>query len=134
MNFWESFWNIFWWFFCVYALFAFLYALFIVIGDVFRDHSLNGWLKAVWILFLAFLPFLTLLVYMIARGKGMTQRSMDRAREAQESTNAYIRSVASSGQGATSSPSEEISKAKALLDSGTISAAEFEKIKSKVMV
>lgn len=132
MNFWESFWNIFWWFFIVYALFAFLYALFIVIGDVFRDDSLNGWLKALWIVFLAFLPFLTLLVYMIARGKGMTQRSMERARQSQESTDAYIRSVAASGAG--SSPSEEISKAKALLDSGTISAAEFERIKSKVMV
>lgn len=132
MNFWESFWNIFWWFFCVYALFAFLYALFIVIGDVFRDDSLNGWLKAVWIFFLAFLPFLTLLVYMIARGKGMTQRSMERARQAQESTDAYIRNVAASGS--ASSPSGEISKAKALLDSGTISEAEFERIKSKVMV
>jgi hypothetical protein len=128
MNFWESFWNIFWWFFCVYALFAFLYALFIVIGDVFRDDKLNGWLKAVWIFFLAFLPFITLLVYMVARGKGMTQRSMDRARESQKSTDAYIRSVASA------SPSEEISKAKALLDSGTISPEEFERIKSKVMV
>lgn len=128
MNFWDSFWSIFWWFFCVYALFAFLYALFIVIGDVFRDDALNGWLKAVWIFFLAFVPFLTLLVYMIVRGKGMTQRSMDRAREAQKSTDAYIRSVA------TASPSEEISKAKALLDSGTISADEFERIKSKVMV
>lgn len=128
MNFWDSFWSIFWWFFCVYALFAFLYALFIVIGDVFRDDALNGWLKAVWIFFLAFVPFLTLLVYMIVRGKGMTQRSMDRAREAQKSTDAYIRSVA------TASPSEEIAKAKALLDSGTISADEFERIKSKVMV
>jgi hypothetical protein len=128
MNFWENFWNIFWWFFCVYALFAFLYALFIVIGDVFRDDKLNGWLKAVWIFFLAFLPFLTLLVYMIVRGKGMTQRSMERAREAQKSTDEYIRSVA------TASPSEEISKAKALLDSGTISTDEFERIKSKVMV
>jgi hypothetical protein len=128
MNFWENFWNIFWWFFCVYALFAFLYALFIVIGDVFRDDKLNGWLKAVWIFFLAFLPFLTLLVYMIVRGKGMTQRSMERAREAQNSTDEYIRSVA------TASPSEEISKAKALLDSGTISSDEFERIKSKVMV
>lgn len=127
MSFWESFWNIFWWFFWVYALFAFLYALFIVIGDVFRDETLNGWLKAVWIVLLAFLPFVTLLVYLIARGKGMSERHMERARRSQESTDAYIRSVA------TASPTEEISKAKALLDSGAITADEFERIKRKVV-
>ncbi|MCB5275268.1 hypothetical protein BJG92_02816 [Arthrobacter sp. SO5] len=134
MNFWDSFWTIFLWFFFVYVFFAFLYALFIVIGDVFRDDTLNGWLKAVWIVLLAFLPFLTLVVYLIARGKGMTQRSRERARQDQESTEAYIRSAAASGPAASSSPSEEIAKAKALLDSGTISAAEFETLKSKVMV
>ena len=76
MSFWENFWDIFWWFFIVYAFFAFLYALFIVIADVFRDNDLSGWWKAVWIIFLAFVPFLTLLVYMMARGKGMAERSM----------------------------------------------------------
>ena len=126
MSFWENFWDIFWWFFFVYAIFAFLYALFIVIADLFRDHQLSGWWKAVWIVFLAFLPFLTLLVYMIARGKGMTERSMERARRDQEAADSYIRSVA------TESPSEEISKAKALLDAGTISAEEFDRIKTRV--
>ena len=67
----------------MYAFFAFLYALFIVISDVFRDKDLNGWWKAVWIVFLAFVPFGTLLVYMVARGKGMAQRSMERARRDQ---------------------------------------------------
>ena len=126
MSFWENFWDIFWWFFFVYAIFAFLYALFIVIADLFRDHQLSGWWKAVWIVFLAFLPFLTLLVYMVARGKGMTERSMERARRDQEAADSYIRSVA------TESPSEEISKAKALLDAGTISAEEFDRIKTRV--
>lgn len=128
MSVWENFWDIFWWFFVVYAFFAFLYALFAVIGDLFRDDKLSGWLKAVWIFFLAFVPFLTLLVYMVARGQGMTERSLERAREAQESADAYIRRVA------TASPSEEISKAKVLLDAGTISPDEFERIKSKVFV
>ena len=127
MSLWENFWDIFWWFFFVYAIFAFLYALFIVIADLFRDHQLSGWWKAVWIVFLAFVPFLTLLVYMIARGKGMTERSMDRARRDQEDADAYIRQVA------TASPTEEISKAKALLDSGTISPDEFQRIKTRVM-
>lgn len=128
MSFWESFWNIFLWFFYVYAFIAFLYALFVVIADIFRDHELNGWLKAVWIVFLAFLPLLGVLVYLIARGKGMTGRISERARREQESTDAYIRQVASP------SPAEEISKAKALLDAGTISPDEFAKIKSSVLV
>jgi type VI protein secretion system component VasK len=126
MSFWENFWDIFWWFFIVYAFFAFLYALFIVIADVFRDKDLSGWWKAVWIVFLAFVPFLTLLVYMIARGKGMAQRSMDRARRDQAEADSYIRSVASA------SPTEEIAKAKALLDAGSISPDEFQRIKARV--
>lgn len=128
MSFWENFWNIFWWFLYVYALIAFLYALFVIIGDIFRDHELNGWLKAVWIVFLAFIPFLGVLVYLIARGKGMVERTGERARKDQEASDAYIRQVA------TASPTEEIAKAKALLDSGTISPDEFEKIKSSVLV
>jgi hypothetical protein len=127
VSFWENFWNIFWWFFFVYAIFAFLYALFIVISDIFRDHQLSGWWKAVWIVFLAFVPFLTILVYMIARGKGLTERSMERARRNQETADTYIRQVASA------SPTEEIAKAKALLDSGPISAAEFERIKTRAL-
>ena len=128
MSFWENFWDIFWWFFIVYAFIAFLWALFVVIGDLFRDDELSGWLKAVWILFLVFVPLLTVLVYVIARGKGMAERSMERARANREATDAYIRSVA------TASPSEEITKATALRDSGTITADEFERIKSKALV
>ena len=128
MSFWENFWNIFWWFLCVYAFIAFLYALFVIIGDIFRDHELNGWLKAIWIVFLAFVPFLSVLVYLIARGKGMVERAGERARKDQEASDAYIRQVA------TTSPTEEIAKAKALLDSGAISPDEFEKIKSSVLV
>ena len=128
MSFWENFWNIFWWFLCVYAFIAFLYALFVIIGDIFRDHELNGWLKAIWIVFLAFVPFLSVLVYLIARGKGMVERAGERTRKDQEASDAYIRQVAAA------SPTEEIAKAKALLDSGTISPDEFVKIKSSALV
>lgn len=128
MSFWENFWNIFWWFIYVYAFIAFLYALFVIIGDIFRDDHLNGWLKAVWIVFLVFLPFLSVLVYLIARGKGMAERIGERARKDQETSDAYIRQVAAP------SPAAEISKAKALLDAGTISPDEFAKIKSSVLV
>ena len=128
MSFWENFWDIFWWFFLVYAFIAFLWALFAVIGDLFRDDTLSGWWKAVWILFLVFVPLLGVLVYVLARGKGMTERSMERARANREASDAYIRSVAAA------SPSDEISKATALRDSGTISADEFERIKTKALV
>lgn len=128
MSFWENFWEVFWWFIYVYAFFAFLFALFVIIGDIFRDRELNGWWKAVWIVFLAFLPILGVLVYLIARGKSMTERAMERSRRNQEEADAYIRQVA------TPSPTEEISKAKALLDAGTISPDEFEKIKSSALV
>ena len=128
MSFWENFWDIFWWFIYVYAFFAFLFALFVIIGDIFRDRELNGWWKAVWIVFLAFLPVLGVLVYLSARGKGMTERARERARQNQEASDAYIRQVA------TASPAEEIAKAKALLDAGTISPDEFEKIKRSVLV
>ena len=128
MSFWENFWDIFWWFIYVYAFFAFLFALFVIISDIFRDKQLNGWLKAVWLVFLAFLPFLSVLVYLIARGKGLTERAAERSRQNREATNAYIR------EAAAASPTEEIAKAKALLDAGTISPDEFEKIKSSVLV
>ena len=128
MSFWENFWNIFWWFIYVYAFFAFLFALFVIISDIFRDKQLNGWLKAVWLVFLAFLPFLSVLVYLIARGKGLTERAAERSRQNREATNAYIR------EAAAASPTEEIAKAKALLDAGTISPDEFQKIKSSVLV
>lgn len=128
MSVWENFWNIIWWLFYVWAFFAFLWALFTVIGDLFRDDKLSGWWKAIWVIFLAFVPFLSLLVYLIARGKGMAERSVERARKHQEAADAYIRGRAAA------SPSEEISKARALLDSGTISADEFDMIKDKVQV
>jgi hypothetical protein len=79
-------------------------------------------------LFLVFVPLVGVLVYMIARGRGMTERSMERARANREASDAYIRNVA------TGSPSEEISKATALRDAGTISADEFERIKTKALV
>jgi hypothetical protein len=128
MSFFENFWEIFWWLFIFYAFFAFLWALFMVIGDLFRDHELSGWWKAVWIIFLVFVPLLSVLAYMIARGKGMAERSMAQARKSQEETDAYIRQVAAA------SPTEEIAKAKALMDAGTITPEEFNRIKSKVVV
>jgi hypothetical protein len=128
VSFWENFWDVIWWLFVAYAFIAFLYAVFAVIGDLFGDHKVSGWLKAVWMIFLIFIPFLTVLVYMVVRGKGMAQRSREASKIKYESAQAYIREVA------TINPSEEISKAQALLDSGAISDDEFARIKSTVQV
>ena len=127
MSIWENFWEVVWWFIWVFAFVAYLYALFAIISDLFRDHTLNGWLKALWLIFLVFVPFLTALIYLIARGRGMAERSAKEMHAYQASTEAYIRDVAGA------SPSEEIAKAKALLDSGAISAQDFEKIKNKAL-
>ncbi|HYI50116.1 MAG TPA: SHOCT domain-containing protein [Microbacterium sp.] len=126
-GFWGSFGDLIWWFLWAFVFFTYLMALFAVIGDLFRDHKLNGWWKAVWIIFLIFVPFLTLLVYLIARGKGMAERGAAQAREYKAAQDQYIKSVA------VASPSEEIAKAKSLLDSGAITQAEFDGIKAKAL-
>jgi Short C-terminal domain len=123
----DSFWDLFWWFFWVYVFIAYLMVLFSIVVDIFRDHTLSGWLKAVWIIFLVFVPFLTALVYLIARGKGMSERSGREVQQVRTEQDAYIRNVAGT------SSADEIAKAKALLDAGTISQAEFDQLKSKAV-
>lgn len=126
-----DFWAFVAWFFWVFVFVAYLMVIFSIIGDIFRDSSLNGWLKALWILFLIFVPFLTALVYLIARGPGMQKRSIEQAAEYRKMQDDYIRQTA--GSAGTASPTEEISKAKALLDSGAISQAEFDALKAKAL-
>ena len=122
----SNFWSTVWLFFWCFAFVAYLFALFAIIGDLFRDHKLNGWWKAVWIIFLIFVPFLTALVYLIARGRGMAERSVKEAVDTQAAVDAHIRDVTS-----TTSPADEIAKAQALLDSGAISQDEFAHLKAR---
>ncbi len=124
-TFWDWFWLLVAWFF----FFAFLMVLFNVFGDLFRDHELGGWGKAAWIVLLVFLPVLGVLVYLIARGRGMTERSMKQAQQYQSAQAAYIQSVA----GTAATPAEQVAKAKELLDAGTISQQEFEQMKAKAL-
>ncbi|MBN9191691.1 SHOCT domain-containing protein [Microbacterium sp.] len=126
-GFWGSFWDLIWWFLAVFIFFAYIMALFSVISDLFRDRKLNGWWKAVWIIFLIFVPFLTLLVYLIARGPGMAERNQKEVAQAQQAADSYIKQVAGT------SPSDEIAKAKGLLDAGTITQAEYDSIKAKAL-
>ncbi|WP_104054502.1 MULTISPECIES: SHOCT domain-containing protein [unclassified Arthrobacter] len=127
MSYWDNFWDTLWWVFTVTVLFAYLFILFAVISDLFRDRGLSGWAKAVWVIFLVLFPFLTVLVYLIARGRGMNERARRESQELQNSTEEYIRRVAGS------SPSDEISKAKDLLDAGAITPQEFETIKGRAL-
>lgn len=129
MTFWQSIWDIFWWTIWIFAFFAYLWAVIAIISDLFRDHTLNGWWKAVWIIFLIFVPFITALIYLIARGGGMAERAQKDAAAAQQATNDYIRQAA----GTSASASDEIAKAKALLDAGTISQQEYELLKAKAL-
>ncbi|MET4639559.1 PLDc N-terminal domain-containing protein [Mycetocola sp. 2940] len=122
-----SFWDFIVYLFWFYVFFAYLMVLFKIIVDIFRDHTLNGWLKAVWLIFLLFVPILAALVYLIARGRGMTERSLADMQAARSETDQYIRSVASS------SPAEEIAKAKTLLDTGAINQTEFNNLKNRAM-
>jgi hypothetical protein len=127
MSIWDSFWAIIWWFFWAFVFISYLMVLFNIVADLFRDHALNGWLKALWIIFLVFVPFLTALVYLIARGKGMGERAASSMQAQQHAADSYIRSVAGS------SPSDEIDKAAKLLASGTITEAEFASIKARAL-
>src|SRR5215203_3980443 len=127
MDFLQNFWDVVWFFILTFAFVAYLMAIFSVIGDIFRDRSLNGWLKAVWMIFLIFVPFITVLVYVIARGEGMSRRTAAARSEARSETDQYIRQVAAT------SPTDEIQKARALLDSGTITASEYESLKATAL-
>ncbi len=100
-----------------------------VFADIFRRHDVSGWSKALWMVFVIFLPFLGVLVYLGVNSKGMAERNVKTMRDSQAQTDEYIRSVAASGGGAAG----EIERAKALLDSGAIDQAEFNALKQKAL-
>ncbi|GAB2462136.1 hypothetical protein HD599_000953 [Conyzicola lurida] len=121
----SSLWNVLWLCFWGVALLGYLVSVVVVLGDLFRDHGLNGWWKAVWIFFLVFLPFLTVLVYVIARGPGIVDRLGDSEERAAAETYDPPAPMAA--------PASEIARAKELLDQGVITAGEFDALKSKAL-
>jgi hypothetical protein len=100
-----------------------------VFGDVFRRHDISGWGKFGWSLFVIVVPLLGVLCYLIANGKEMGRRDVEHAQAAQAQMDDYVRSMAQSDGGSAA----EIEKAKKLLDSGTITQAEFDAIKAKAV-
>jgi putative oligomerization/nucleic acid binding protein len=112
----------------IFLFAAWLMILFVIIGDLFRDHGLSGWAKAGWTIFLIFVPFLAALIYLIARGDGMRERALHQQEEAQKQLDAYVRQTASGGSAA-----DELTKLAKLHDDKKISDEEFERAKAKIV-
>ncbi len=123
----SNFWDLIWLILSTFVFLAYLLVLFQIVVDLFRDSDLGGFAKALWIIGLIFLPFLTALAYIIFRGGGMADRQRVALQRAKSDTDSYIRGVAGK------SPAEQIADAKALLDAGTINQDEFAILKAKAL-
>jgi ABC-type multidrug transport system fused ATPase/permease subunit len=119
--------NILWTMIVFFAWVAWIWIVITVLIDVFRRDDIGGWSKAAWVVFVILVPFLGVLIYLIAEHDGMRERSERQARAQQQAYDSYVRETA--GGSAT-----EIAKAKELLDSGAITQEEFDAIKAKALV
>jgi Short C-terminal domain/Phospholipase_D-nuclease N-terminal len=104
-----------------------IWILFAIISDLFRDHEMSGWLKAVWILFLVFIPFLTALIYLIARGSGMRDRTIKAQADAKKHFDDYVQ------EQAHATPADELHKLNDLREKGALSDEEFARAKAKLL-
>ncbi|HEY0189263.1 MAG TPA: PLD nuclease N-terminal domain-containing protein [Cellulomonas sp.] len=123
MTFWESFWLVV----EVFFFFAYLVVLFQIVGDLFRDRGTGGLAKAVWVVLLILFPFLGAVLYLIVRGRGMTERSVVAVEQQKAAADDYIRTVAGT------SPAQEIAAAQQLLSTGAITQAEFADLKARAL-
>jgi phospholipase D-like protein len=120
--------DVMWTLLVFFAWVIWFYLLITVFGDLFRRHDLSGWAKAAWIIFVIVLPYLGVLVYLIAQHEGMAERSAKQLQQSQAQIDDYVRSVA-----AKSDPADQIAKGKQLLDQGAISQAEYDALKQKAL-
>ena len=120
-------WDYFWWIIGVFLFIAYIMVLIQIFTDLFRDRELSGGWKAVWVVLLVVFPLITGLIYLIARGRGMSERQLAAASDAKAQADAYIK------QTAATSPAEQISTAKSLLDAGTINQEEFDRLKGRAL-
>ena len=109
-----------------FFLIIWVFLLITIVMDLFRDHELSGWWKAVWVFFLIVLPVITALIYLIVRGDGMRERSINEQQAMQKATDQYIRNVAAS-------PADELHKLNDLREKGVVSPEEFERLKAKIV-
>lgn len=118
------------WTMLVFFLFiAWIWVLISVIADIFRSDDLSGWAKALWVIFVIIIPWLGVLVYLIARGDEMAQRNVDDAVAAEDARRSYIQNAA----GTSASPADELAKLANLKESGVISDDEYAKLRAKVI-
>jgi hypothetical protein len=111
----------------VFFFVIWIWILIVILNDLFRDHELSGWAKAAWVLFLVFIPFLTALIYLIARGSGMRDRTLKAQADAKQHMDSYIR------EQAHVSPADELHKLQDLKEKGALSDEEFDKAKAKLL-
>lgn len=124
-----DFWDVLLWSFWFFIWIAALMVWFRCLFDLFGDKSLSGWAKAGWAVLLIFVPWLGALIYLIARGRSITERQLAAAADRQAQQESYIQQVAATSK----SPAEQIADAKALLDSGALTQAEFDALKAKAL-
>jgi hypothetical protein len=120
--------EVFWTMLIFFAFVVWLWILFTVIADLFRRHDTSGFMKVLWIIFIIVLPYLGVFVYLIVEHKGMTERAISSQKAAQSQFDDYVQSVA-----AKTDPTEQIHKAKSLLDSGSITQDEFNRLKANAL-
>jgi len=123
----SNFWDIVWLIVSSFLFISYLVVLFQIVADLFRDTELGGGWKAIWMIALIFLPFLTAVLYLLSRGRGMAERQRVVMQKARSETESYIREVAGK------SPADQIATAKALLDAGTVTQEEYLKLKAKAL-
>jgi general stress protein CsbA len=122
--------DVLWTMIIFFAWVAYIWMIIVIFGDVFRRRDIGGFAKAAWCVFMIVLPFLGVLIYLIAEHDGMAQRSLERAQTAQQQFDEHVKAVAAGDGGGAAS---EIEKAQQLLENGTISQAEFDAIKAKAL-
>ena len=120
--------DILWSMIIFFAWVAWIWILVVILSDVFRRRDIGGWSKAVWVVFLILLPFLGVLVYLIAQHDGMADRNVEQVQMAQQAFDNRVKAVA-----AAEGPAAEIEKAEQLLARGSISQAEFDALKAKAI-
>ena len=111
----------------IFIFVVWIWILFTIITDLFRDHEMSGWAKGLWILFLVFIPYLTGLVYLIARGSGMRDRAIKAQTDAKAHFDEYVR------EQANTSPADELHKLNELREKGALSQEEFDRAKAKLL-
>jgi hypothetical protein len=120
--------EVFWTMLIFFAFVVWIWILITVLADIFRRHDTSGFAKVLWIIFIIVLPYLGVFIYLIAEHTGMTERAVKQQHDTQAQFDQYVKSVATKAD-----PTEQIAKAKQMLDSGTITQAEFDQIKQKAL-